>query len=138
MLLSKVEVNTASTSLRTSSDLLYFRYQKLYFNQFPYVCVCLSLCVSLYIFVHTPHQRDFSLQEMDSITENHNQLNFHVLEPNPSRFIYKTTHTPKAHKTMWKGKQTVSKTLRMWEFALRLFLLVMPEADPIMSHVTTV
>lgn len=43
----------------------------------------------------SPHQGNIFLQQMETITEKHNQPNFRVVEPSPNEYIYKTIAAPK-------------------------------------------
>jgi hypothetical protein len=54
----------------------------------------LSLCPQISA-VLTPHQGNFSLQQMEIIIENHTQSKVRVAEPSPNDCIYNMTSAPK-------------------------------------------
>lgn len=69
-----------------------------------------------------PHQRNFCLQHIDTITENHNQLNCKIVKPNSSGYINKTTPASKAEGTLCEMRLGDCESQRLTEFAMRLCL----------------
>ncbi|KAM7336692.1 hypothetical protein ACRRTK_005185 [Alexandromys fortis] len=49
--------------------------------------------------------KGISSQQMETITENHNQSKHRVAEPRPDGNIFKSTPTSKAQRILWKGQK---------------------------------
>lgn len=83
----------------------------------PYQTTVIPNCIlklSLYqqiIVVLTPQQAKFSLQETETITENHSQSKCRVLEARENRSIYNVFPTSKTQKTLQKRGQKDCKTI---------------------------
>lgn len=79
----------------------------------------------------TPHQGIFSLEQTETITENHSESKCRVVEPRKNGYLYETIPHRKIQKSLLKRG---GNTVRAEEFAMRLCLLVMSEATPIKYH----
>lgn len=89
----------------------------------------LNMCSYTYRYINvflTP-QRNFSLQQREFISENHNQSKSRVVEFSPKWSIYKTTPVPKAQEAPRNGGRKGARARRT-RFAVRLCLLEMTEA----------
>lgn len=76
----------------------------------------LNICPESVVF--TPHQGNFSLQQMETKTENHNQPNCRVVGPSPNGHIYKTLYLRLKGHCRWGGD------------TVKLCILVMSEVTP--------
>lgn len=82
----------------------------------------------------TGRQRKRGLLATDkTVTENHNEAKFSIVEPSHNEYIYKITPTGQGAGTLGQKRQKYSKSQRNREFTARLCLLVMPESLPIMA-----
>lgn len=68
-----------------------------------------------------------------NITEKHNQSKRWVVKPNPNRYIYNTTPSPKVKGHCRRGGRKIWESQRIEDFAVRLCSLRLPEATHIKS-----
>lgn len=79
-------------------------------NPYNNVNICLCTFVS--------HQRNFSAQQTDTITETHNQCKHRIVQPSPTGYPAKTVSHLRLRKHCRRGGW---KIMRIREFAVRLF-----------------
>lgn len=118
--LCEAEMNSKEKSLNQYNLQLHYEYSSFY----PKMSV-----------VSTPHEGNFSFQQMKTIKENENQSKCRELwSVVPNGYIHKITITPKAQRAFqergWKYCESQSKQ----EFAASLCLLVMSKATPMKFH----
>lgn len=75
--------------------------------------------------VLVPHQGHFSLQQIETIAENHIQTKYRVVEPSSKRYSYGTSPRPQAQEALKGGGKIVCQMSR--EFARRVYFLGLSE-----------
>ena len=81
-----------------------------------------------------PQKRNFSLQQIETITENCNQSKGRVVETRTKIHVGSTTPTPKAQGTCQKRRQKKSESQINRKFVMRSCLPVTSETMPVKSH----